>query len=491
MLFIISVLIAAALSYLLRGPLKKHPAPFYIAAAVITALVSVMDFSWTSPFVRNYVIGLFSRGALAAGFWVVIMWLGALPNGSKPVKALMPVRGELSIFTAILTLGHNIGFGRTYFVRMFTSPSSMKPAQFAAGTISIIMLLIMIPLTVMSFKSVRKKMKAKTWKRVQRLAYAFYGLMYVHVMILLSSQARAGRMPARISVAAYSVVFLGYAGMRIAKALSKKKPDKRRGYSVTGCAAALAAVIVVFIVVSPAKSAAKEPEDIGAPESTGDVIPEETEDTVPETDYDTTESDLPDTTTDEPRTDDTTTGEPETTPTETTDAETTKSPETKKHGETTKAPETTASSVTTKAPETSDTTAPETEKTPETTAGTTDAPDTTNAPETTKEPETKKVPETTKAPETTASSTGYKDGSYTGTAYGYDGDITVTVKIEGGKIVSIDAKSEEEDPWYFEQAEKKVTDSIIDKQSDSVDVVSGATYSSKGIMNAVKDALSK
>ena len=146
MLFIISVLIAAALSYLLRGPLKKHPAPFYIAAAVITALVSVMDFSWASPFVRNYVIGLFSRGALAAGFWVVIMWLGALPNGSKPVKALMPVRGELSIFTAILTLGHNIGFGRTYFVRMFTSPSSMKPTQFAAGTISIIMLLIMIPL---------------------------------------------------------------------------------------------------------------------------------------------------------------------------------------------------------------------------------------------------------------------------------------------------------------------------------------------------------
>ena len=94
-------------------------------------------------------------------------------------------------------------------------------------------------------------MKAKTWKHVQRLAYAFYGLMYVHVMILLSSQARAGRMPARISVLACSVVFLGYAGMRIAKALSKKKPDKRRGYSVTGCAAALAAVIVVFIVDVP------------------------------------------------------------------------------------------------------------------------------------------------------------------------------------------------------------------------------------------------
>ena len=340
MLFIISVLIAAALSYLLRGPLKKHPAPFYIAAAVITALVSVMDFSWASPFVRNYVIGLFSRGALAAGFWVVIMWIGALPNGSKPVKALMPVRGELSIFTgAVLDprAQHRLR-ADVFSSRMFTSPSSMKPTQLAAGTMSIIMLLIMLPLTVMSFKSVRKKMKAKTWKRVQRLAYAFYGLMYVHVMILLELAGEGGE---DAGAGTRSRVQRRLPRLR-GNARSRRRSRRRSrtsaaGIPVAGLAAALAAVIVVFIVMSPAKSATKEPEDIGAPESTGDVIPEETEDTVPETDYDTTESDLPDTTTDEPRTDDTTTGEPETTPTETTDAETTKSPETKKHGETTKA----------------------------------------------------------------------------------------------------------------------------------------------------------
>ena len=105
--------------------------------------------------------------------------------------------------------------------------------------------------------------------------------------------------------------------------------------------------------------------------------------------------------------------------------------------------------------------------------------------------DTAETDEDTKTGEETEKVQRYKDGTYTATAYGYDGDITVSVIIVEDVITAITAQSAEEDPWYFEQAEKKVTDSIIDKQSDSVDVVSGATYSSKGIMNAVKDALSK
>ncbi|MCH5194966.1 MAG: hypothetical protein J1F11_13490, partial [Oscillospiraceae bacterium] len=74
------------------------------------------------------------------------MWTGALPNGSAPIKKLMPIRGELSIFAAILTLGHNIGFGQTYFVRLFTDYSRMSSSQIAASVLTIIMLVIMIPL---------------------------------------------------------------------------------------------------------------------------------------------------------------------------------------------------------------------------------------------------------------------------------------------------------------------------------------------------------
>ena len=83
----------------------------------------------------------------------------------------------------------------------------------------------------------------------------------------------------------------------------------------------------------------------------------------------------------------------------------------------------------------------------------------------------------------------YQDGVYTAQAYGYDGDVYVTVTIENDVITSITATSDESDEWYFEQACDEVIKRIINAQSPSVDVVSGATYSSQGIMTAVKKAL--
>ena len=56
-------------------------------------------------------------------------------------------------------------------------------------------------------------------------------------------------------------------------------------------------------------------------------------------------------------------------------------------------------------------------------------------------------------------------------------------------ITAITAQSAEEDPWYFEQAEKPVIEAILAGQATEVDAVSGATYSSKGIMQAVENAL--
>ena len=76
-------------------------------------------------------------------------------------------------------------------------------------------------------------------------------------------------------------------------------------------------------------------------------------------------------------------------------------------------------------------------------------------------------------------------------ARGYDGDITVTVEISGGRIVSIIADSTERDRWYFGQASDRLIPEIIEKQSTDVDAVSGATYSSEGIIGAVRAALGK
>ena len=83
----------------------------------------------------------------------------------------------------------------------------------------------------------------------------------------------------------------------------------------------------------------------------------------------------------------------------------------------------------------------------------------------------------------------YQDGSYTASAQGFGGDVTVTVTIEGGYLTDIrvdDAAGE--DAAYFSMAEA-ILDDIMAAQSAEVDTVSGATFSSTGLKNAVAAAL--
>ena len=99
--------------------------------------------------------------------------------------------------------------------------------------------------------------------------------------------------------------------------------------------------------------------------------------------------------------------------------------------------------------------------------------------------------ETENATEDTQTATGsfdLADGVYKGSATGYRGAVTVAVTILDKKIVSIDILSASDDEAFFNRA-KGVIDRIISSQSLDVDVVSGATYSSNGIIGAVKNAL--
>lgn len=99
--------------------------------------------------------------------------------------------------------------------------------------------------------------------------------------------------------------------------------------------------------------------------------------------------------------------------------------------------------------------------------------------------------ETENAAENTQTATGsfdLADGVYKGSATGFSGPVTVAVTIMDKKITSIDILSSTDDEAFFNRA-KGVIDRIISSQSFAVDVVSGATYSSNGIIGAVKNAL--
>lgn len=83
----------------------------------------------------------------------------------------------------------------------------------------------------------------------------------------------------------------------------------------------------------------------------------------------------------------------------------------------------------------------------------------------------------------------YKDGTYTGTANGYRGEVNVTVIVKNGNISSITIDSYKDDSQFFNKAKNTIIDEIISSQSTNVKIVSGATYSSKGIINAIANAL--
>lgn len=85
----------------------------------------------------------------------------------------------------------------------------------------------------------------------------------------------------------------------------------------------------------------------------------------------------------------------------------------------------------------------------------------------------------------------FKDGTYTGEGSGYGGTIQVEVTLADQEITNISVVSAPgEDSAYLSQAEG-VIDSVISAQSTDVDTVSGATFSSTGILNAIDDALGK
>ena len=230
MLLIISLIIVSLFIYFLKDSLKKYANIFYIGVAVISIAVFLLEFLSMPLFVKNNILGIFAKGSLGTAMFVAVMYAGALPKGSKLIAPLMKIRGELSITAAILVLCHNFTYGMTYFRMLFTKTSLLSATQLAATVISLVLIAIMLVLTVTSFPSVRKKMKAKKWKQLQRTAYVFYGLMYVHIMLINIPYARLGLGTYIANVVIYSIVFLGYAAMRIAKAVSAKATRAGKTY---------------------------------------------------------------------------------------------------------------------------------------------------------------------------------------------------------------------------------------------------------------------
>ena len=86
-----------------------------------------------------------------------------------------------------------------------------------AFVLAIVLFVLLLVLGVTSFNMVKKRMKTESWKRLQRLSYVFFALVYAHLLLMLLPSALHGAAAPQANVAVYSVVFVGYFVLRLVR----------------------------------------------------------------------------------------------------------------------------------------------------------------------------------------------------------------------------------------------------------------------------------
>ncbi len=217
MTLITGILFTIIFYSLTKDLIKKYPVIFYLGIYAWTGFVVYyynMGFDRNFPtWFNEYFMKIFSRGIFATASFMIVMFLGTITKHNDFSKKLMAIRGEMSIMASLLVFSHNIIFGLRYFPILFTNPSSMPQRQLIASIITIFLLLMLIPLFVTSFKTVRRKMKAKSWKNLQKMAYPFFIGIYFHVMVLYSSNWKENM----VGVVIYTLIYLAYIILRLRK----------------------------------------------------------------------------------------------------------------------------------------------------------------------------------------------------------------------------------------------------------------------------------
>lgn len=135
---------------------------FYIGALIISTVGMVFyKESWT------YYI---TKGIIGYGFLLVVMFVGVLPNRWTVSRNIKRYRGVFSIIGFILISPHAL-------LRVFGLFGSINLFGIAAYV-------VMVPLTIISFKVIRREIDPKDWFTIQKAAYVVYLLLFVHLMVV-------------------------------------------------------------------------------------------------------------------------------------------------------------------------------------------------------------------------------------------------------------------------------------------------------------------
>lgn len=221
-----SLLIAIAISVLFvavfRNQIHLHPTVFYCVALALDILMLLYRVTPLDSVVVRDIVVYVQRSLLAISLFAIVMFIGALPDSSKVRGALMPIRGELSIIAGLLVIGHMAGYLVSYFLNILTNYTAVDVNIMVSLVLAVVLLVLLSILFVTSFRFVKRRMTQARWRRVQRLAYPFFGLVYVHIMLMILPSALRGGGRAIIGVVVYTLIFGIYAVMKWMRSREKQ-----------------------------------------------------------------------------------------------------------------------------------------------------------------------------------------------------------------------------------------------------------------------------
>ena len=222
LLLLISLVIAFALVVPLGKALKRYPVAFYVVAAlVVAAFLACRSFNMGGPAFR-WIAPIVQKGYLATVLLGVVMFTGVFDEESAIRRRLQPIRGELSVISSILYVGHLATYATSFLPRLGMT-MQFQPLLGTAVLVAIPMTCVFILLAVTSFRTVKTRMPPRVWQGLQRLSYVMVALLAAHVAFALGRSAMDGSAVAQASLATYLIVIAVYAVLRVRKALVSRQ----------------------------------------------------------------------------------------------------------------------------------------------------------------------------------------------------------------------------------------------------------------------------
>ena len=191
---------------------------------------------------------IMQRGVLAGSLFILVMLAPVLPKRFSGRKTIYLLRGEMAISASLITLAHNLAFGGKYFGAVFFGQGHISLMELHAAIVSCLMILLLIPLTITSFQSIRRKMQAKSWKKLQNWSYLFYLLLYLHIFFIYQGALIRGKGEYFFTLMLYSFIFGFYGFLRIRQYRIQKESKEKKAVPLLRIAGILP-IVCLFLSV--------------------------------------------------------------------------------------------------------------------------------------------------------------------------------------------------------------------------------------------------